>query len=573
MSAVLLFGLLLVPLASFSQKTITFPYKESGKQTEFTGSVKVHFEQIHDDGQIFVFSNVPNVVLNASGDKNGKIRIKFQELTWAKKKHKNNKIQVKGATLLTPNGMLAPSRGFMLGRDETKELMYPIVSNATGSLTIFFDVISASGETTSRAGKVSFRYLMKREESAWEAASRANDCESYSGFLRDYPDSRRKGEVRALVDQLCNRKPTVRNTPKPQPKNQWQICSQNPTKNCLERFIGSQYDHLAAEALDAMDQREWNAARNSNLCEDYQRYMTKWSKGKFTGIYTYEAAIALKNCEQKIPEVVVPAEPDPEYLAYQACIQANEDSLVPLCKSYLNVYPKGRYVRQVTAKLPLEADPFTRDLTNDQIFQGKLRFAIAPLSVEKVLMKSVDNADLMLIQPTEDRFVYGDSILEIQTFPDGGIQATAMIQEVFEVTMGDATGRTHVFTIDASQPRIEVTFFSDGQDSIVYRIKGGKPPYIMQFLPVGSEGVVRELSGLLTNGSIKKADIISMDPDQLNGTFSVRFTDERRTESVMADQTVDFDGDTNYLLYFLLLLLILVLAWLGYNFFRKRKFS
>ena len=45
----------------------------------------------------------------------------------------------------------------------------------------------------------------------------------------------------------------------------------------------------------------------------------------------------------------------------------------------------------------------------------------------------------------------------------------------------------------------------------------------MQFLRVGSEGVVREWPDLSANGGLNKRDIMDMGSGKLNGTFEVRF--------------------------------------------------
>jgi hypothetical protein len=562
---------------AWAQTTVEFTYKEQGDDQLYKGTVQVGFEQIHDDGRIFVFSNVQQpVTLDASGDYDGRIRIWFYDLEWAEKKHRRNTISVRPITLAPARGLDTPQEGFTMDKNGDAELNYKIVSNGVGTMSVYFDVVANSGETTLRAGKVSMRYLMKREESAWENAKQQNTCEAYRGFLADYPSGRKAAEAQSNISRLCNQPPPRR--PKPPTISNWEKCLNSPTKSCLETFLGTKQDLQANEMLDRMDDQEWGKAKRTNICQDFQRYLNKWSTGIFNGKYTYEAKNAIRRCDDASPVTPPPVskggEPDPELLAYQACVGAGEDSTVILCKQYLDDYPEGRYRKQVIERMPLEADPFERDKSRDDIFRGKLRYALAPLTVEAVILPLEPESSFMLTQSEEGKYAFGDSLLEILTKEDGTIEVTTYAQKVFDITIADATGRSHVFQIDASQPRLEILSFIDGKDSVIFSLQGGRPPYLMQLLRSGSDGVERELSlQNLASTGIAKIDILDMDGPKLNGKYRVRFLDERRTESVTADSTIFLEGSTSPIPYILGILLLLVLAWLGYNFFRKRKFS
>lgn len=275
-----------------AQRVVSFNYfqtEEEGAQV-FEGSVEVSLIQTRPGGPNYNFSQVQNpIILDVEGSEAGEILVQFENIKFARTKHRNNQLVVRASSLSRQGSLDLPNQDLSIsGRDTSpKQLAFPITKHGTGRWTIYFEIVSSDGRISQRAGRISIgQYKIRFPYSAWNEAKALNTCEVIEAFLQEYPESQYQAQANALKDRLCSSAPLQ--------DQEWQRCLGNPSKECLEKFLeSSTYSLAALSELSKLDEVAWDKASTNNLCSEYQAYLKEWNQGEYKGFYVPEAELRI----------------------------------------------------------------------------------------------------------------------------------------------------------------------------------------------------------------------------------------------------------------------------------------
>ncbi|RMG72682.1 MAG: hypothetical protein D6722_05055 [Bacteroidetes bacterium] len=223
---------------------------------------------------------------------------------------------------------------------------------------------------------------------------------------------------------------------------------------------------------------------------------------------------------QPSPEEVLWQEISSQYRRYG---RGRAEAIIQLCRDYLNRYPNGDHVEEV-AEIRDDLTPMNAEVVRDQNhFTVILRNGRAPLDYR--IDQEVDS--LVEWDPTAGVFDINlpDNRTYAVTFTDGrGERITRELSTEFEPL---TVSGFRVINEGALTQAVGLT------------IKGGKAPYWVQFIPRNETVVVQEFAFGAPRGDtlldIQALQATLPEEQRLAGPYYLRFTDDRKAESVHMD--------------------------------------
>ena len=298
---------------------------------------------------------------------------------------------------------------------------------------------------------------------------------------------------------------------------------------------------------DPQELQTWEAAVNIVTSDDapvnrqlaaLQGYLRKYPEGEFAG----RARSMIQELEQQQQADETPApqpapqvrntspQQDPDEKLWQEISQqyqrygrGQRDAIIQLCRDYLNQFPGGKHVRDVEA-IRDDLTPLNAEVVRDRNrFTVKLRNGQPPLDYR--IAQEVDS--LVEWDPGAGLFVI--------TLPDN---------RTYTVTFTDGRGERVARDLSTEFEPLAVRNFrvvNEGAltQAVGLTISGGKAPYWVQFIPRNETVVVAEFAFGAPAGDTL-LDIAALQaglPEErrLAGAYYLRFTDDRKAESVHMD--------------------------------------
>jgi len=402
------------------------------------------------------------------------------------------------------------------------------------------------------------------------------------------------------------------------------------------KYTGKYLSDASKAIQDIWDDKAWARASEKATVSAYEEYLASNSEGKYRAEALKKIGTRAKTRSAnpskgvKPPPKVAASKPKPKPIEKEAKKVAVVEpaagsavdidlSQIPLIyedsvwnstinwdsetsyKSYLDQFPQGRFVEDALRKIPIEVS-FVRNQQGQGRSIFNLSYAMNPVIISKISLRSengdIDRAAFELardILKTEN--LQGDSVYTYSV-KDMGINARMDMPEpldakvvmlanrsnAYKVEFRDALGRTTEIALDPASDEFKIEYISGygtGEDTLFFKLSGGKPDYTVQFFELDRYVVRHEVKLKNDHGKLDN-DLWYVDKNQvaelaeLSGDYYLTLFDEGRGNKLEHNRVVHFStgffGNIENIVLILIIILFLALGvgW-GYVKLKERR--
>ena len=514
----LFIGLMCISSLALAKK-VNFTYEVDEKS--YTGTVEVIWWAKIDAKKDTFITNNPTPILHFRDPKAAKITARFKNLTFAKAEHQTLTLYI--SKLWGGSGLKAPelaNRNLKVG--QSIDIPYKVQERSSGSIIIHYQIKQVQKKQTLTIGKGSAKKsytivsvkpkinkpapptpeeskedqvsppnptTVDKDEAAWKTAFAANTIDAYKLYLKKFPNGKHRMQAKKNMNKI---KSTV-NAHLRADSMAWMKAKQGDLTGIAKFIQNHPQSHFIKDAMQEVEKRDekhWQKVKSRSNPKSIQDYLQNFTFPFHSPIFEEVATAQLEKLNAPLPEYVTDWN------------QTRRTNTLEAYQTYLEKHP-GKFTKDLVERID----------------------ALSPIQI--VTTREKNQFALQVLHVLEPEFTLSgeDGLKHEWDEETQTLHVTIHDHALHTIYIRDARGKTTSVRLDASTEALQVQL-AQQSESLFFQIIGGIGPYVVRFFKEGETFYRKELA-------LTEADTIMMaDIPEIQGVYTLRILDSRRTESV-----------------------------------------